>query len=171
MPAQTMSHVERFRALVNFQPVDRLPRWEWAMWWDLTIDRWHAEGLPRSLKAGQVFDIARFFGLDPYQQFWFSTTDPTIEATQHHVEGIVANMDDYRRIRADLFPSHATAIQGMRAWEGRQRQGDAVVWCTLEGFFWFPRTLMGFEKLMFAFPDQPELLHQINRDLLEFNFR
>jgi hypothetical protein len=41
----------------------------------------------------------------------------------------------------------------------------------LEGFFWFPRTLMGFEKLMFAFVDQPELLHQINQDLLEFNFR
>jgi hypothetical protein len=28
---------------------------------------------------------------------------------------------------------------------------------------------MGFEKLMFAFGDQPELLHCINRDLLEFN--
>ena len=22
-----------------FQAVDRLPRWEWAMWWDLTIDK------------------------------------------------------------------------------------------------------------------------------------
>jgi hypothetical protein len=39
----------------------------------------------------------------------------------------------------------------------------------LEGFFWFPRTLIGFEKLMFAFGDQPELLHSINGDLLEFN--
>jgi hypothetical protein len=28
---------------------------------------------------------------------------------------------------------------------------------------------MGFEKLMFAFADQPELLHEINRDLLAFN--
>ena len=31
---------------MNFQPVDRLPRWEWAMWWDETIRRWHREGLP-----------------------------------------------------------------------------------------------------------------------------
>jgi len=38
-----------------------------------------------------------------------------------------------------------------------------------EGFFWFPRTLMGFTKLMLAFYDQPELLHRINSDLLEFN--
>jgi hypothetical protein len=166
----TMNHVERFRALMKFQSVDRLPRWEWAMWWDETIARWHNEGLPRELKFSQVFDLAQHFGLDPYQQFWFSTTDPTIEATQHHVEGIVSNMDDYRRVLPSLLPSHDDAIAGMAAWAERQRRGDAVVWATLEGFFWFPRTLMGFEKLMFAFADQPELLHQINRDLLEFNF-
>ena len=154
---------------MNFQPVDRLPRWEWAMWWDLTIERWHREGLPHDLKFSQVFEIAQHFGLDPYQQFWFSTTDPTIEATQHHVEGIVTNIDDYRRVRSTLFPCHDAAIASMGAWAERQRRGEAVVWCTVEGFFWFPRTLMGFEKLMFAFVDQPELLHEINRDLIEFN--
>lgn len=164
-----MNHVERFKAVINFQPVDRLPRWEWAMWWDQTIARWHEEGLPRELRFSQVIEIARHFGLDPYQQFWFSTTDPTIEATQHHVEGIVANMADYRRIRPQLFPDHSAAIDSMRPWAGLQREGQAVVWATLEGFFWFPRTLMGFEKLMFAFVDQPELLHSINRDLLNFN--
>ena len=63
------------------------------------------------------------------------------------------------------------SIASMAAWADRQRRGDAVVWATIEGFFWFPRTLMGFEKLMFAFSDQPELLHRINTDLLEFNFR
>jgi hypothetical protein len=154
-----------------FQGVDRLPRWEWAMWWDETIRRWHHEGLPLQLGFSQVFEISQHFGLDPYQQFWFSTTDPTIEATQHHVEGIVANMDDYLRLRPDFFPAHDDAIASMAPWAERQRAGKAVVWCTLEGFFWFPRTLMGFEKLMFAFADQPELLHQINRDLLEFNLR
>jgi hypothetical protein len=164
-----MNHVERFRAVMNYQPVDRLPRWEWAMWWDATIARWHAEGLPRKLKFNRVFDLAQHFGLDPYQQFWFSTTDPTIEAIQHHVEGIVANMDDYLRIRPGLFPNHDASIAGMAAWAERQRRGEAVVWCTVEGFFWFPRTLMGFEKLMFSFGDQPELLHRINRDLLKFN--
>lgn len=141
------------------------------MWWDQTIVRWHEEGLPSRFKFSQVIEIADYFGLDPYQQFWFSTTDPTIEATQHHVEGIVSNMDDYRRIRPQLFPCHDEAIRGMAPWAERQRRGEAVVWCTLEGFFWFPRTLMGFEKLMYAYGDQPELIHQINQDLLEFNFR
>jgi hypothetical protein len=164
-----MNHVERFRALMSFQPVDRLPRWEWAMWWDLTIDRWHGEGLPAGLT--DVFAIAEYFGLDPYKQFWFSTTAPTIEAVQHHVEGTVSNMDDYLRIRPSLYPDHSAAIGAMQPWAGRQAQGEAVVWTTLEGFLWFPRTLLGFETLMLAYYDQPELIHRINQDLLEFNLR
>jgi len=83
---------------MNFQPVDRLPVWEWAMWWDKTIARWHGEGLPRELKHSQVFEIAEYFGLDPYQQFWFSTTQATIEATQHHTEGVVGICAEFDRI-------------------------------------------------------------------------
>ena len=95
-----MSNV--FGRVMDFQPVDRLPRWEWAMWWDETIANWKQQGLPAELES--VFDIAEYFGLDPYQQFWFSTTDDTIEAVQHHVEGIVSNMDDYLRLRPNFFP-------------------------------------------------------------------
>jgi hypothetical protein len=164
-----MNHVERFRAVMNFQPVDRLPRWEWAMWWDKTIERWKQEGLPSQLNT--VFDIAEYFGLDPYQQFWFSTTDPTIEAVQHHVEGIVSNMDDYLRLRPNFFPDHSPAIDSMRPWAARQARGDAVVWITLEGYFWFPRTLMGFTKISLALYDQPELIHRINQDLTDFNLK
>ena len=162
-----MNHVERFKAVMNFEPVDRLPRWEWAMWWDKTIARWHEEGLPRELD--DIFEIHEYFGLDPYKQFWFSTTQPTIEAAQHHVEGVVSNMDDYLRVKPSFFPDHSAAIAGMQPWAARQAAGEAVVWITLEGFFWFPRTLMGFVKLMYAFIEDPELLHAINRDLLEFN--
>jgi len=166
---QRMSHVERFRAVMNFQPVDRLPRWEWAMWWDETIARWKREGLPPELEA--VFDIAQYFHQDPYQQFWFSTTDTTIDAVQHHVEGIVSNIDDYLRVRGRLFPDHGRAIESMGPWAARQARGEAVVWITLEGYFWFPRTLMGFTKISLALYDQPELIHRINEDLTDFNLR
>jgi hypothetical protein len=166
---EQLNHPERFRAVMQFQAVDRLPRWEWAMWWDQTIANWKQQGLPARLQT--VFDIAEFFGLDPYQQFWFSTTDPTIEAVQHHVEGIVSNMDDYLKVRPRLFPDHGRAIESMRPWVKRQQQGEVVVWITLEGFFWFPRTLMGFTKISYAFYDQPELLHRINQDLADFNLR
>jgi hypothetical protein len=52
--ADTMNHVDRFRAVIDSQPVDRLPRWEWPMWCDETIARWQGEGLPRELKFSQV---------------------------------------------------------------------------------------------------------------------
>jgi hypothetical protein len=164
-----MNHVERFRAVMDFQPVDRLPRWEWAMWWDETIAAWKQQGLPADLDT--VIDISNHFGLDPYQQYWFSTTDPTIEAVQHHVEGIVANMDDYQRVRPNLFPDHGEAIESMQPWARRQASGEAVVWVTFEGYFWFPRTLMGFTNVSLAFYDQPELIHRINQDLTDFNLR
>jgi hypothetical protein len=164
-----MNHVERFRAVMNFQQVDRLPRWEWAMWWDKTIQRWHEEGLPRALEYGNVFGILEYFGLDPYMQFWFSTTESTIAATQHHTEGSVAGMDDYLRIKPQLYPDHGASLESMRPWARRQTEGEAVVWATLEGFFWFPRTLMDIEKLSYAYYDQPELVHAVNADLLKFN--
>jgi hypothetical protein len=149
------------------QPVDRLPCWEWAMWWDKTIARWHTEGLPPALN--DVFDIHEYFGLDPYRQFWFSTNQPTISAVQHHVDGGVADMDDYRRFLDHLYPDHSAAIETMKPWALRQTAGEAVVWITLEGFFWFPRTLMGFINLMYAFIENPELIHRMNEDLLRFN--
>jgi len=162
-----MNHVERFRAVMNRRPVDRLPRWEWAMWWDKTIDRWHGEGLP--IELTDIFEIHEYFGLDPYKQFWFSTNEPTIEAVQHHVDGGVSDMDDYKRFLPHLFPDHTAAIEAMKPWAAIQSEGNAVVWATLEGFFWFPRTLMGFVKLMYAFVEEPELIHTFNRDLLRFN--
>ena len=164
-----MNHVERFRAVMNFQPVDRLPRWEWAMWWDKTIAHWKGQGLPAGLES--VRDISDYFGLDPYEQFWFSTTDPTIEAVQHHVAGIVSNMDDYLEVRPRLFPDHRRAIASMAPWAERQARGDVVVWITLEGYFWFPRTLMGFNKTCLALYHKPELIHRINQDLSDFNLR
>jgi len=164
-----MNHVERFRAVMNFQPVDHLPRWEWAMWWDKTIERWHQEGLPKDLHFSNVFGISEYLGLDPYIQFWFSTTESTIEATQHHTEGVVSSMDDYLKIRPHLYPDHGGAIESMRPWAEKQKEGNVVVWATLEGFFWFPRTLMDIERLSYAYYDQPELVHKINDDLLQFN--
>ena len=74
-------------------------------------------------------------------------------------------------MRPRLFPDHRRAIESMRPWAARQARGEAVVWITLEGYFWFPRTLMGFTKISLAFYDQPELIHRINQDLTEFNLR
>lgn len=43
-----------------------------------------------------------------------------------------------------------------------------MLWFTVEGFFWFPRTLLGIEPHLYAFYDQPELLHRIDGDLADW---
>lgn len=53
-----------FLNTLNFQPVSRLPRVEWAAWWDKTIARWENEGLPKGLSFE---DSLRYFGLDVMQ--------------------------------------------------------------------------------------------------------
>lgn len=80
-------------------------------------------------------------------------------------------MDDYLTVRPRLYPPHDAEIESMRPWAERQNCGDAVVWITFEGRFWFPRTLMNIERQMYAFYDQPELIHRINQDLADFRLR
>lgn len=162
-----MNHIERFRAVMNFQSFDRLPKVEWAMWWDDTITRWKKEGLPQHLE--DAFEISQYFGLDPYKQFWISTTTSSTEAEQHNVEGAVENIDSYLKIKQNLFPDHD--FGHMAEWGKKQGDGDVVVWISLEGFFWFPRTLLGIEGHMYAFYDMPELIHMMNKDVLDYNIK
>ncbi|HHH75497.1 MAG TPA: hypothetical protein ENL03_00565, partial [Phycisphaerae bacterium] len=76
---KSMTCRERFRAALNFQPVDRMPMMEWASWWNKTIERWQGEGLPAELwDSSKVMGYAdssrrklyRYFGLDDYQHVW-----------------------------------------------------------------------------------------------------
>lgn len=161
-----MNHVERFRAVMDFKKLDRLPRIEWATWWDKTITRWKTEGLPEDLE--DVFDITNFFGLDPYKQFWMNMRRPSMEAEQQSIDGKVRDFDDYNKIKTGLFPVQTDALEQMAAHRKQQENGDILIWITLEGFFWFPRTLFGIENHLYAFYDKPELMHQMNSDLAEY---
>ncbi|HQY94502.1 MAG TPA: hypothetical protein PLS79_23040, partial [Caldilinea sp.] len=66
-----MNTRERFQAVMDFRPYDRLPLLEWAVWWDKTIERWREEGLPKRVK--HRYDLYRHFGLDMYMQDWINT--------------------------------------------------------------------------------------------------
>ena len=65
-----MNHVECLRAVLSFERVARLLRWQWARGGE-SFACWHGEELPKPLAFSQVFDIAQHLGLDPYQQLWF----------------------------------------------------------------------------------------------------
>ncbi len=164
-----MSTRERFQAVMNFQPFDRLPIVEWAGWWDKTIERWHGEGLDSQLS--DRYDICRHFGLEVYLQDWFPVRGPECPAPPHHGAGIIASEEDYERILPHLYPRNVVNRELWTKWAEIQSRGENVLWITLEGFFWFPRTLLGIEPHFYAFYDQPALLHRINSDLAEFHLR
>jgi len=162
-----VNHVERFRAVMNFQPVDRLPCIEWATWWDKTVERWRGEGLPTSDR----YEMYRHFKLDPYYQCWFGPRAATFPPAPRHGAGFVREARDYEALRPHLYPPQDEAIEALRPWADLQRRGKALVWITLDGFFWFPRTLFGIEGHLYAFYDQPDLMHRMNQDLVDFHLR
>lgn len=158
-----MTTRERFQAILNFKPFDRLPIIEWAARWRDTIDRWRTEGLPDDIESGE---IDRFFGMDIHYQDWVSPRSADFPKPEHHGAGFVRNENDYDNLKKYLYPENCVNNAAWEKWTPEHKRGDCITWFTLEGFFWFPRTLFGIEEHLYAFYDHPELMHRINRDLV-----
>ncbi|HOX87134.1 MAG TPA: uroporphyrinogen decarboxylase family protein [bacterium] len=165
-----MNTTARFRAALHFKPVDRLPVVEWAPWWDETIERWYGEGLPRLLKT--VAEIQDYFELDPLWQCWISPYKKEAPEVPKHCPGFIENRQDYLDFKKKyLFPHPAFDYESLAGWPQKHQAGEITIWLTLNGFYWFPREIFGVERQLYAFYDQPELMNEINQDLLEFNLR
>ena len=164
-----MTNNERFSALMRFQPVDRLPVVEWAGWWNRTIDRWHTEGLPEGLT--DRYDICRFFKLDIFRQGRFRAVGPEAPEPAYHGAGIIRNESDYRKIQKHLFPWPPRYLEEWRKWGEEKKRGESVLWYNFDGFFWFPRILLGIERHLYAFYDQPALMHRMNEELADYHLR
>ena len=167
MPSMTTR--ERFQAVMGFRSFDRLPIVEWANWWDKTIERWRGEGLPAD--AIDRYDICRHFGLDLYLQDGLNPRGEKCPNPASHGAPIMASKEDYERIRPHLYPWPAVDRDRWRRWAEMQAAGEAVLWFSMDGFFWFPRTLFGIQPHLYAFYDQPDLMHRMNRDLAEWHIR
>ncbi len=164
-----MNNRERFLRTLNFKPVDRLPVIEWAWWWDKTIDRWHGEGLPPELT--DCDEIRAYFGLDTIRETWVGPRRATCPPAPGHGLPVVYNREDYLAIKKHLYPDVAFDRELFRRWGEEQKAGETIIWIYMDGYFWFPRGLLGIENHLFAFYDQPDLMNEMNRDLMEFNLR
>jgi len=166
-----MNAVQRFRNALQLRCVDRLPVVEWAPWWGQTLDRWYAEGLPPELTG--VEPIAEYFGLDVMHQLWVRPRTATCPRAAGHGAPIIATADQYDALldAGHLYADPAFDAAAQASWAAGRRAGDAIFWITLEGFFWFPRTLLGIEPHMYAFYDQPELIHRMNADLAAYHIK
>jgi hypothetical protein len=164
-----MTHWERFRAVMAGRPADRLPRVEWAQWWNETIDRWRQEGLP--VKDNDLWALSKYWGLDYYHKLRLCPLQGGPQPA-HHGAGVLEDIDGYTAHLQYLYADAAEDdLADWATWQRRQDQNEALVWCEIDGFFWFPRTLLGIENHLYAFYDQPDLIHRINRDATNYYLR
>ncbi len=164
-----LNTVERIQRVINFEPVDRLPMIEWAPWWDQTLKRWYSEGLPRQLTRQE--EIAEYLGLDRFFRMKITALGPETPDPPSWGAPRIYDDADYQCILNTLYPQPAFDRRGMEELAVRHRRGEVAVACWLDGFFWHPRQLLGIEHHLYAFYDQPELIHRINQNLLAFNKR
>lgn len=164
-----MDNIERFRSVFSFSPtLDRVPVVEWAGWWDLTVDAWRAQGLPDSLTTADA--IRDWFGLDRLHQTSAQIRERGCPSAKSHGAPIILDRADYNEIRPYLFTDACLERTIERFGEAAADESIAgsAHWMTLEGFFWFPRTLFGIENHLLAFYDEPELMDTINAELCAF---
>lgn len=153
---------ERFHRYLAGEAVDRAPVIEWAPWWGLTVERWLKDGLPPE-KAGQA-ELQEYFGLDKCLQTGVTCKTADTPVPPGNGLGIMEDEKDYAEIvRPTLFPAPETLISEahFEMLERTRRQGDTIHFFTVEGFFWYPRTLFGIENHLYSFYDYPELYHLI----------
>lgn len=163
-----MKNRKRIVDTLNFKiPDDRLPMIEWAGWWDKTLERFRNEGIPRDIPADEVRE---YLGLDMVRQFWISPKSNEFRNAEAEKRK-VSDMESYLRVKEMLYPRDAVDVRAERikTLKPLHDNDDVAVWITLEGFFWFPRTLFGIEEHLYAFYDEAETMHKINSDLADYN--
>lgn len=165
-----MTNRERIKAVLNGEKPDRLPMVEWAGWWDQTTNSWIEQGAPRITGPDT---LQEYFGLDPLRQIWLGPRGPGCPGPSRHGGEIMKDEADYEALKQYLYSDAELerAYQQVLAWKEGHDKGDYATWLTLEGFFWFPRTLFGIENHLYSFYDYPELLHQINSDLADYHIK
>lgn len=162
-----LTNRERFRRVMDFEEVDRLPFFEWAGYWDKTLARWQGEGLPPQPQSGSYqrdfgLDTNAGFGLGP--QHWALFTGPKPHG------GPVYDRDDYLHLKARgaLCNREALDFGPLERLKPGHEAGDYPVVFGIKGAFDYPRCLFGIEHHFYAFADQPDLMHEMLDDAARF---
>jgi len=160
-----MTTRERLKKLLNFEPVDAFPKIELMEWWHKTIERWKQEGLPEEMDYDE---ICEYFGMNNPVAIGAS---PQIPEKINIGDGHVHSVEEYMMWREELYADRIidNFVQRARELKPLHDEGKITIRVWLDGFFWFPRKLFGIEEHLYAFYDEPELMHMMNQDLLEFN--
>jgi hypothetical protein len=171
MKRAEMKAGERWHNLLQGKPIDRLPLTEWVSWWGLTIERWMSEGMKGTYNCfPDILRIQRSFGLDGHIMTRVISQSAETPVAPHFGAGIMKTPADYEKIRKTMFcdPSVYCPKEHVEWMKKTRAEGDVIHCLEVFGFFWLPRDLFGIEPHLYSFYDEPELLHRICRDHIEW---
>ncbi|HNX14592.1 MAG TPA: uroporphyrinogen decarboxylase family protein [Oscillospiraceae bacterium] len=166
-----MTPRERLQCIFNGKkPDDRLPVIEWAGWWDKTVQNWESQGLPKDLGRVGIYD---YFNMDRNYQFWLQHSTPDLPKPISHGAPVIHNIQQYREARKNgwILPDAVEPIKERLKEAAKLQQQGEITWFTMDGFFWWPRVLLGIEPHLYSFYDEPEMYHEICEDLVNWQLR
>lgn len=151
--------------------------------WELTVENWLQEGLPLEFAPGNLYpvpmDPCRFYfndcmtvpvaryeewlGFSPLRRLMFSIP---YFSSQYRISG----WDDWKVLKEktekdlERYCTHENMMRIYGPYAEEHEKGKYTIRLRAgTGFFWLSRELLGIEEQFFAFYDDPELIHDINR--------
>jgi uroporphyrinogen decarboxylase len=196
----TMTHRERFRRVMQFQAVDRIPHWEFG-YLNETLERWHREGLPGRLTDMDA--VEQYFGVDPKASVpiyvdlipAFKGEPEVIEEREnsrverlpdgmiwevqkkgtktipHYIKFPIENRDDWKRFKERLDPADPARHQEDYKELGEKLlRSELAVGIGLGSYFGVPRDWIGFETIALMCYDDRGLVEEIVATLAELYY-
>jgi uroporphyrinogen decarboxylase len=198
-PSGKLTSRERFRRVMHYQNVDRIPNFEFG-YWNETLPTWHSQGLP--LEIDNEEKAYKFFGIDSYKyvpiqngllpQFEQKVLEETQEymiiidaegikcqifkngasTIPHYLEYSIKNKDDWERFKERLNP--ADPARYPENWdeivlELQKRDYPVCIHCG--SLLGKLRDWMGFENIALAFYDMPDLVDEMIEYMTDFSIK
>lgn len=191
---------ERFRRVMKFQNVDRIPNCEIGPWPE-TLQKWYGEGMAMRLSTSACWSGQPFFGLDPlylwanaickgpippFETKVFEETDTYI--VQRHANGVVRkslktgksmdqyldfpvkNRADFEAMKDRFDPDTQERYPAVPLSDCKSRTIPLASPSSV-GLYMKLREWMGTENLSVAFYEQPELIHDMLDFIVDFHLR
>ena len=133
----------------NKKAVPRMPMVEFAPYWDLTLENWYKEGLDRSIPLDRMQE---HLGLDPLLYLGIIPLGD-VSMPKENGAPIITSEAEYEALLPRLYSdgSVKNVMEFIEAHRKESNQGSYMYQLTLNGFFWWPRTLLGIENHLFSF--------------------
>lgn len=186
-----MNHSQRLLETLNFiHPQGGGAVLETFFPWDLTVDRWCDEGLPKEFAskrlypvekhlrnrylndcmADSVYNYEQFLGFDGVKRMSFRIP---FQCFEEETEPVIKEEEDFYKLKEKVieylykYCSDEDIKEVYRKYKDGNETGDFSIRFRVAGFFWTPRMLMGIEEHLFAYYDMPKLIKELNQFVVD----